>query len=206
MPVALILVDALSASYPSEGVLPSVAEIARDGMSSPMANIYAYRGIEATLFTGRTPAEHGVWGEFQPTSHPKRGGIMERLGHMAINLGDLLPSDRLRIDVRYVVSKLNHQRHLPTGNLIPASMIPLFRGSVETDIWTQGSLPVPTLFDELRAAGGSFENVVYPLIKHDSQVVGQVKARLLEKELPDFWYIKFGAPGRSWAQIWPCHK
>lgn len=193
MPVALILVDALSASYPAGGSLPAVAEIARGGLASPLENIYAYRGIEATLFTGRAPAEHGVWGEFRPRSEPHRGGPLGDLCRSLIAAGDLLPSDRLRLDVRYIAAKLQRTAHLPTGNLIPPSLMPLFQGSVESDIWSPECLPVPTLFDELRAEGLSFENVVYPTIRRDDEAVPRVRQRVLKPDLPDFWYIKFSA-------------
>jgi hypothetical protein len=158
-----------------------------------MENIYAFRGIEATLFTGLSPAEHGVWGEFRPAAQPKEAEEAVRLFQTMINLGDKIPSDRVRLDVRYLAARLRHAGHLPTGNLIPAALMPYFEGRVEADIWAPGCLPVPTIFDEIRAAGGTFETVVYPVVRRDDEVVPRVKERLLEGDLPDFWYIKFSA-------------
>jgi hypothetical protein len=162
-------------------------------MSSPMENMYAYRGIEATLFTGCTPAEHGVWGEFRPAAQPKATAPADYLFKGIVGLGDMLPSDRLRLDVRYVAARLRRAGHLPTGNLIPADLMSHFEGSVEADIWAPSCLAVPTLFDEISAAGGSFETVVYPVVRRDDEVVPWVTERLREGKLPDFWYIKFSA-------------
>ncbi len=191
MPVALILVDALAARYAKQ--LPSLRKISDGGFAGSMRNIYAYRGIEATLFTGRPPSVHGVWGEFRPNSLPELGGIRERAARSLIRMGDLLPSDRLRLDVRYVAAKLQRTKHLATGNLIPAAMIPYFRSSLETDIWSQDAMRLPTLFDEIRTAAGSFETVVYPTIRTDPEVPAWVKDRVQRRNLPDYWYIKFSA-------------
>src|SRR5205807_1591591 len=99
MPVALILIDALSASYLTPDILPAVYEVGRGAFAGPIENIYAYRGIEATLFTGLFPDEHGVWGEFRPSrrwlseSGAEGGGqnevkpAMDLLAHNAISLG-----------------------------------------------------------------------------------------------------------------------
>ena len=193
MPVALILVEGLSPSYILSGALPSVAHIAAGGMTSPMENMYAYRGIEATLLTGRPPAEHGVWGEFRPTAQPKETGRTEQLFQDIVNLGDRLPFDRLRFDVRNVAARLQRDGHVPTGSLIPAALMPYFERSVATGIWAPGCLPVPTLFDEVRAAGGSFEAVAYPAVGRDDEVVPWVKHRLHDGSLPDFWYVRFSA-------------
>ncbi len=196
MPLALILVDALPPSYVSQQTLPSICELAHDGYAGPLTNIYAYRGIEATLFTGLFPSEHGVWGEFRPAPPTQsKEPVLDRLARLSIAVGDLLPSDRLRIDVRYVVSRLRQpNRHLPTGNLIPASLMRRFIGSVETPIWEAGSLGKHrTIFDDLRAAGHTFEVVGYPTIQRDTQIVAHVRKRLSQGDLPDFWYIKFSA-------------
>lgn len=193
MPVAMILVDALSAYYPTTGALPLLGEIARDGVATPLQNIYAYRGIEATLFTGRRLDEHGVWGEFRPSPHPQFGGVLGKMNRAMIGVGDVLPSDRLRLDVRYVAARLQRTSHLPTGNLIPAGVMPFFTGSIESEIWKRDCLPVPTLFDEISRAGGSFETIVYPAVSRDEHVMGRVAERLQAGNLPDFWYIKFSA-------------
>lgn len=197
MAVALILVDALSASYPVEAEMASVRDMAQDGIACPMENMYAYRGIEATLFSGQSMAEHGIWGEFRPATAPHHGGLPGRLGQALIRVGDLLPSDRLSLDVRWVAAKLQRQKHLPTGNMIPSALMPLFDSSMEAAIWSPGSLGTTgggaTLFDEMRQAGMNFETVVYPTIRLDSQVAGWVRQRISEGNLPDFWYIKFSA-------------
>ncbi len=194
MPLALILVDALSAAYVSRATLPAICDLADGGLAGPLTNLYAYRGIEATLFTGRFPAEHGVWGEFRPA--PKvQARWLDRMAQLAIGTGDQLPSDRLRLDVRYVVSRLwRPDRLLPTGNLIPAELIPRFISSVERPIWEAGSLgEIKTLFDELRAARLTFATVLHPVIQHDHQIEPHVRARVARGNRPDFWYIKYSA-------------
>ena len=194
MPIALILVDALSASYPPQAKMSTIQELSLHGVACPVENIYAYRGIEATLFSGCTPAEHGVWGEFRPASKPHHVGLVGALGQTMIRVGDMLPSDRLSLDVRWVVAKLQRQKHLPTGNMIPPTLIPLFDTSMEADMWAPESLgTIPTLFDELRQANMTFATVVYPTIRLDSQVAGRVRQRVSDGNLPDFWYIKFSA-------------
>ena len=196
MPLALFLVDALSTAYVSGQTLPAIRNVARGGFAGSLANIYAYRGIEATLFTGLAPSEHGVWGEFRPApAAPAREPMLDRLARLAIRIGDVLPSDRLRLDARYVIARLRQpNRHLPTSNLIPAHLIPWFTRSLETPIWQPGSLgAITTIFDELRAAGRSFEIVGYPIVQRDDRIVSRVTARVHQGTLPDFWYIKFSA-------------
>jgi hypothetical protein len=195
MPIALILVDALAAAYVSHATLPTLYEFSDGGTAGPLENIYAYRGIEATLFSGRYPSEHGVWGEFCPANRTRPEKLSERLGRGMIQLGDMLPSDRLRLNVRYVVSRLQRGNDLlPTSNLIPARLLPRFDSSLERAAWDPRSLgAIPTLFDELRACGKSFETLVYPEVMHDHQLAGMLRARIAQRALPDFWYIKFSA-------------
>lgn len=194
MAVALILIDALSPAYVSRQTLPGLTDLAGSGFMGPLANIYAYRGIEATLFTGQWPDEHGVWGEFSPAP-PRREGLGGQLANLVIGLGDCIPSDRLRLDVRYVVSRLRQPgRMLPTGNLIPASLMPGFKASIEKRVWDKDSLgTITTLFDELRASGRAFETVVHPAVQNDAQIVRRVGDVIAGGRLPDFWYIKFSA-------------
>jgi hypothetical protein len=195
MAVALILVDALSPAYVAPATLPTVCALAEGGWAGPMANLYAYRGIEATLFTGRFPDEHGVWGEFRPARPAPQEAGRVRLARLGMALGDWLPSDRLRLDVRYVMDGLAHphgRRH--TGNLIPPALLPAFQASVEQPLWEAGSLgPLPTLFDELRAAGRRFATVGHPTVAHDSDIAPYVRAYTTQQAAPDFWYIKFSA-------------
>lgn len=196
MPVALILIDALPPAYVSHARLPVVADLAQDGWAGPLANIYAYRGIEATLFSGKLPSEHGVWGEFRPTSEPHQPDrLRDRVAHLAIWAGDLLPSDRLRLDVRYVVSRLlQGNQRIPMGNLIPWDVMPSFAASMDRPIWEDHSLgAIDTIFDELSAGGGSFETVIHPAIRFDRQIVDYTRGRVARGNLPDFWYIKFSA-------------
>jgi len=194
MPLALILVDALSAAYVSRALFSTICDLTAGGFAGPLANLYAYRGIEATLFTGRFPADHGIWGEFRPAP-PKLERWPDRLARLAIETGDRLPFDRLRLDVRYAVARVRHSdRLLPTGNLIPADLMPRFIGSVEQPIWETGSLgEIRTLFDELRATHMSFAIVSHPIIHHDHQIEPYVRALLARGVLPNFWYIKFSA-------------
>jgi hypothetical protein len=195
MPIALILVDALAAAYVTPATLPALYELSEGGMAGPLENIYAYRGIEATLFSGRYPSEHGVWGEFRPADCTRPEKVFERLGRGMIEIGDLLPSDRLRLNVRYVVSRLQRGNDLlPTSNLIPARLLPRFSSSLERAAWDSGSLgAIPTLFDQLRASGKTFATLVYPEVMHDHQLAGMLRARTAQRALPDFWYIKFSA-------------
>ena len=194
MSFALILVDALSAVYVSRATLPALCDLAEGGFAGPMANLYAYRGIEATLFTGQFPADHGVWGEFQPAvSKPE--AWPDRVAWLAIKAGDFIPSDRLRLDVRYVVSRLGYKNQLPlTGNLIPAELRPRFTSSLERPIWEAGSLgETQTLFDELRAADLTFATVLHPVIQSDQHIEPYVRAYLARGHRPGFWYIKYSA-------------
>lgn len=196
MPLALILVDALSAVYVSRSTLPAIDALAQSGFAGSLANIYAYRGIEATLFTGLSPAEHGVWGEFRPAPPTMaQEPVLDRMARIAIRASDALPSDRLRFDARHVISRLRQpNRHLPTSNLVPANLIPWFTSSIETPIWEPGSLgAITTIFDELRATGLSFGIVGYPIVQRDDRIIPHVTARVRQGNLPDFWYIKFSA-------------
>ncbi|HWQ12881.1 MAG TPA: alkaline phosphatase family protein [Roseiflexaceae bacterium] len=194
MPVALLLVDALSPVYVAAGALPAVQSHGRAGFAGPLANMYAYRGIEATLFTGRFPDEHGIWGEFRPAPAARPDRLRDRLAGLMIRVGDTLPSDRLRLDVRYVVARLLQPGHLSMGHLIPAGLLRSFQSSTEAPLWEPGSAgPAVTLFDELRAAGLPYEVVVHPLVRHDGEIPSAVAARARRGDLPAFWYIKFSA-------------
>ena len=83
--VILVQLDALSYSYFGPQYTPFLHRFSRDGAAGRLQTMLAYDGINASIFTGTWPDEHGIWTKFlRDLGHsPLRFSPFRPLGAMA---------------------------------------------------------------------------------------------------------------------------
>src|SRR5665647_2469660 len=129
--VIMILIDAFSFDYLSKKNTPFLWCLKDAGTAYQLEPVFAFRGIEATIFTGRYPEDHKVWTEFRlkQIGGPKNGRakkLKNRLVGLSVNVVDHVPSDRLIRDYRYVTQKYLLRQGPGGFNCIPANLLDVF--------------------------------------------------------------------------------
>jgi len=178
-PVFMILIDAFAHSYISKECTPFIYSLLKQGKCATIEPMFAYRGIEATLFTGTTPNTHKIWTEFYFDESSKEC-MKSLIIRDAIMISEIIPTNYLSRILRYTFRK----------SMIPATMLKHFKKSVP-HITDPQSLVVPTIFDILRENNRTFKFLT-PSATRNDQKIFEMTDNLLETDKYDFWFIKFG--------------
>lgn len=188
-PLLMILLDAASIHYLSSGYMPFLYGFAKNNKLIELESLFAYRGIEATLFTGKKPNEHGIWTEFNKGENLIWKGKLRRA---FVNFVDQLSNDRLSKKVR---SKIEKRANLvTTRHVIPVSLLAQFRASQPHKVYEDKYLNnLPTLFDIIKKKKKTFVYIAPPLVDTDEDIFNQTLMRLNSGEWFDFWYLKFSS-------------
>jgi hypothetical protein len=182
--VLMILVDALSNYSISEKTTPFISSLAQKCYFeiNPM---FAYRGIEATIFTGVDPNTHKVWTEFLLKKNIDRHDRNRSLSKKVFEILDSLPNPYIQKIIKSIfINK-------PKDAMIPLHLIDYFEHSQPT-ITTPNALAVPTLFDLLRSEGKSFKFLTPSMVKGGDKKVFEKTISSLSKSKCDFIFVKFG--------------
>lgn len=184
-----ILLDAFPKTYLSEKHTPFLYSIAQDGVLTHIEPLFAFKGIETTLFTGLWPNDHNVWTEFC-LSDNRVGGKNNTIFKSTIKLLDRLPMGESKSRIRYVIEKFVFKRSPKIPNLIPAEATSFFQASQRKPITESGAVgDKKTVFDNLREKGLRYF-FIEPSISGDKGVVRQTKKLICTDPHINFWYLK----------------
>jgi predicted AlkP superfamily pyrophosphatase or phosphodiesterase len=193
--VIMILIDAFSINYLSKKNTPFLSSLQRAGRMYRLESLFAFRGIEATIFTGRYPEDHRVWTELclKQTEDCRKGtikGIKNGIVKRTIKLVDHVPSDRVIRNYRYIVQKYLLHEGPFVWNCVPVNLLGLFELAQSKPVYEAGAIgEYPTLFDVMRRNNVKFNYLAPPRVR-TGHVLGKI-ARTLEKDPDyDFWYFK----------------
>ena len=186
----MVFLDAFSQTYLSKESTPFLHSLASEGICTSINTVFAFRGIETTMFTGLWPDAHGSWTEFklaEAFKKTRKARIMQAI----IKLLDKIPSDGLRAKARFFVERYLFKRMYKTLNLIPSEAIPYFESTQPRETIEAGSLgATTTIFDVFRKKGIPYV-WIEPWIRGDKEVFDKAK-KMIRKNGPNgFWYIKF---------------
>lgn len=193
MGVLLILVDAFSYDYLKPRYTPFLVEMAKDGVAKPLRPMFAYRGIEATIFSGEWPTTHNIWTEFRlRTKRATR--LSGRLLSRGLGFLDNARRERVSKLARLSVTMMSNlciARQIP--NLIPGRFLLYFEPSMRKPIWHSKSVNVGTIFDWLRSRRGRFvcmERI--PPLQDDAATARRFE-RVILREKPSFAWVKLNS-------------
>ena len=187
----MILVDAFSAKYLSREYMPFVFSLGEEGFSTTVKPMFAFKGIETTIFTGMWPDRHGVWTEMSFNGGCNSSRI-STIFKTIVRLSDMIHNDKIRKLTRIggeilfggTTSRL-------TPNIIPAEALSYFEPSQKKAIYEEGSIDsIPTFFDILRGNKINFAFIEPPFLTGDEGIIDKVKG-FESKERTQFWYVKF---------------
>ena len=188
----MILIDAFSKTYFSKKYTPFLYELSRDGVFTHVEPLFAFRGIETTIFTGFWPNIHNVWTEFCFANNHV-GSRKDRLIRKTIEAVDLLPSDGSKAKLRYAIERYIFQEPSKTPNLIPAAAMSYFQPSQRKGITEPEAVgDIRTIFDVFRKEGVPF-TFIEPWIWGDSRVLARARKLVEHNHKLRFWYLKFNS-------------
>jgi len=189
MTTLMMLIDAFSASYLTREDAPYLHEIFQESMIS-LEPMFAFRGIEATVFTGLWPSEHGIWTEFRLTrTRSSSSKILEQV----IRIADCLPHDKGKKAFRYLLNRFFCGDKKYRFDSIPSEYLNYFEPSLDRAINEPHSLgSTLTLFDILRQKGIGYRYITRDYFRSDSRVEQKVMDLLRQRSIPEFLYVKLG--------------
>lgn len=182
--VMMVLIDAFSFRYLSRDHTPFLYLLAGEGHYTQIQPMFAYRGIEASIFTGTTPNTHKIWTEFC-LREKKRANTVSQILKECCKFTDKIPSDFLHRVMRCIYWRLD-KKIRPV--MIPAIFLDYFE-TTQLPITTPDAFPVPTIFDILRKEKRKYLFLTPHKGKDD--IVFKTVYKLIENEEKDFWFIKF---------------
>ena len=183
----MILVDALPFNQLSRSNTPFLYSLSKN-CSIDIEPLFAYRGIESTIFTGNNPNKHKIWTEYCLNEDKLIKGTKSSLFLKSIiKITDKIPNDFLSGASRYFLYKLFKNEFSPA--MIPVELLDYFEMS-QKPIITPYSLQLPTLFDLIRNNNMSFKFLAPPFENNDKIIFENTMEAIGEDK--DFWFIKFG--------------
>ncbi len=188
MKTLMMLIDAFSITYLNEEYTPLTYSIAKEGVVSSLKPLFAFRGIETTLFTGRWPDEHGIFAEMRYKTDSR---ISDILFEAVIRLIDLTHHDKImklsRVGGEFI---FRGTRSSLSPNLIPAPALKYFLGSQQRLIYDLNGAKIPTIFDRLRENNIRFVYLTPSIINGDKGIVDRIE-KMSRDDGIQFWYAKF---------------
>jgi predicted AlkP superfamily pyrophosphatase or phosphodiesterase len=186
----VILIDAFSKTYFSKKYTPFLYDLSRNGLLTHIEPLFAFKGIETTIFTGAWPSVHNVWTEFC-FADSQIGSKKDVLVREIIEAVDLLPNDEPKAKLRYAIEKYVFQKAHRTPSLMPAAAMAYFQPSQRKEITEPGAVgKIRTIFDVFRKKGIRFV-FIEPWIWGDAGVLRRAKKLIKQEHNFNFWYLKF---------------
>ena len=186
----MILIDAFSKTYFSKKYTPFLYNLSRNGGLTHIEPLFAFKGIETTIFTGVWPSVHNVWTEFCSVDN-QIGSKKDELVRKIIEAVDLLPNDESKVKLRYAIEKYIFRKPHRPPSLIPAAAMAYFQPSQRREITEPGAVgKIRTIFDVFRKKGVRFV-FIEPWIWGDAGVFRNAKKLIKKEHKFNFWYLKF---------------
>ena len=199
----MICIDAFSQTYLSKEDTPFMHDMASNGVRTVIDPLFAFRGIETTMFTGVWPEVHGTWTEI--CLRQDRAAAYNSLAKLMVRFLDFVASDKIRKIGRIAIQRLVERSSIRlTPNLIPAEAVEYFESSQKRAIFESGSASaIPTIFDLLREKDVKFAFIEPPILTGDRGVVSKVANLAKSEEDIKLWYLKFGKPDKVGHEFGP---
>ncbi len=186
----VILIDAFSKTYFSKEYTPFLYDLSQDGALTSIEPLFAFKGVETTLFTGMWPNIHNVWTEFCFVNNQTNSKKDKLLQEITKTL-DLIPNDESKVMIRYAIRRYLFQKPQTTPDLIPAAAMAYFETSQRKRITEPGAVSnTRTIFDVFRKKGVQFV-FIEPWLWGDWRVLYRAKKLIKQERAVQFWYLKF---------------
>ncbi len=185
----MLMLEGFASTYLSRETSPFLNDIADRGQISTLAPMFAFRGIEASIFTGLYPCDHRVWTEFK-LRQPIRDANSS-MSNRLLSFLDAIPSETVNRVSRHVLQKIWRGESVRMANLIPARALDFFEPSLKSRLCDAGAVGgTRTFFDVLRSARLRFRWIEQSAIRRQN-TLGLVR-NAVKNEPSAFYFVKMG--------------
>jgi len=185
----MLMLEGFASTYLSRETSPFLNHIADRGQISTLAPMFAFRGIEASIFTGLYPCDHKVWTEFK-LRQPIRD-TNSSMSNRLFSFLDAIPSETVKRASRHVLQKVWKGESVQMANLIPAQAMDLFEPSLKSKLCDAGAVGgTRTFFDVLRSARLQFRWIEQSAIRRKN-ILGLVR-NAVKGEPSAFYFVRMG--------------
>ncbi len=185
----MLMLEGFASTYLSRETSPFLNDIAGRGQTSTLAPMFAFRGIEASIFTGLYPCDHKVWTEFK-LRQPIRD-TNSNMSNRLLSFLDAMPGETAKRASRYMLQTVLRREAVQMANLIPPQALDLFEPSVKSKMCDAGAVGgTRTFFDVLRSARLRFRWIEQSAIRRQN-ILGQVR-NAVKGEPSVFYFVRMG--------------
>lgn len=185
--VVMVFIDAFSSKYLTPELAPFLYKLSVEGFCRDIEHLPAFEGIGSTVFSGTWPSTNGIWTNFVRRKHAQ-SNLEEFVAAVSSTALNLIPSDRLDWDLRYVIYRLL-RKPVPIPNLIPPGLLGHFPSKLMVSIFRERALgEIPTVFDALRDTGST---ITFIGSGRDERIAARAVACLRKGDISDLTYLKF---------------
>ena len=187
--VIMIFIDAFSSEYLNQYYSPFLHDLQEDGYVKHIEPLPAFAGIGTTLFSGTWPITNGAWTNF--VKNDKKPDFPSYIINL-FAIFDLIPNDRLRWDLKYVVYRAL-KKPVPIPNQMPSHLINFFKSKVEKSMFQDDFIDgIPTLFSIVRGCGKSY-TAINKFMASDEKIAKMTIDYLKREDCSDLTYLKFSS-------------
>ena len=175
----------------------NLEKLTKKSIFGKVQSLFAYRGIQPTIFSGVYPKEHGIWLDYYfDSKNSSFKWITNSIFPSLESIKNKIPNSYLKKVMSYPIcltSKLLYNySQFPRSTLIPWNQLKHFKFSMTKDITEYGVLqPYPTLFDYFKQKHLSFDVIDFPWIHSDLEMLKKFKKSFKDSFRKDFYFFRF---------------
>lgn len=192
------MVDALGFSRIDPNDTPFLHKLMKESVGARISPLMAFRGIEATLFSGFYPETHGVWTDYQynPKNSEFKWTNIPLIRHLYNQFLKKITNITCNKIFTYPICRATKMSYrfsqFPRTTLIPWTELHKFAFSMTRKIDDQGSLgTIPTLFDHFRTSDISYQIINFPNVHSDKDTLKQTLKLFSGNNVKNFYFIRF---------------
>ncbi|NHI94790.1 MAG: hypothetical protein EAX96_20025 [Candidatus Lokiarchaeota archaeon] len=193
----MIMLDAFGYNQIFSRHSKCIYSIAQESIFGRLEPLFAYRGIQPTIFSGVYPNEHGIWMDYYfDTEHSSfkwtRNTILPYLEIFKNRIKNSYIKKIFTYPI-FLWSKLIYNySQFPRSSLIPWNLLHFFKFSMCEKITKSNILnSYLTLFDYFKLNKISFEVIDFPIIHNDADLLKKFNQTLKKSFSKDFYLFRF---------------
>ncbi|MFX1450628.1 MAG: alkaline phosphatase family protein [Promethearchaeota archaeon] len=195
--LVMLMLDAFGYTNISKKYSPFLYQLATNSIFGEIKPLFAFRGIEPTIFSGLYPDQHNIWLDYyyDPNHSPFRwtyNPLLLFLNLFVKNIQNLYLKKILTAPICYTTQTINKFTQFPRTTMIPWDLLKFFNISMVKSIIEKNSIgKIHTLFDILRDNNMKSLFINFPYTHSDKDTMKMFRRYYFKKKKFDFSLIRF---------------
>jgi len=174
-----------------------LTELIQESIFGSVEPLFAFRGIQPTIFSGLNPNKHGIWMDYyfdEERSSYKwtRRTLIPSLENIKNRITDNFIKKVITAPICYTSKFIYNYSQFPRSTLIPWNQLKNFRFSMVDKITKPKVLqPFDTIFDIFKKNKITYDVIDFPNVHSDSDTLKKIKLARKESFKKDFYFFRF---------------